>query len=442
MSLEILSVQDDDRLPPAADVVVIGGGIIGVATAYELARKRLAVVLIEKGRIAAEQSSRNWGWCRQQLRDPRELPLIKFGMERWGGLAAEIGADVGFRRTGITYATTDPSELAEWESWNRVGREVEIPSRMLTGAEARALTSGTTGPWIGGMTCSTDGRAEAARAVPLLAQAGRRLGVSTHQRCAARGLEITAGKVSAVITELGAIRTQAVVCAGGAWSSMFCRRHGVELPQSGVYATSMRTGPTAEVLSGGLKVGGLALCRRLDGGFTLGLSGRGRLEISPQGLRYARHFWSTFRERSKGLKIRIGASFFRGPEAFRRWAFDQVSPFEEMRVLNPPPEPALVRLAERELAVLYPALAGVRIIEAWGGLMDSTPDAIPVISAVGSLPGLFLSTGYSGHGFGIGLAAGRLTADLVTGDTPIVAPEAFRHSRLIDGTKLGKPGLM
>ncbi|SHI25658.1 NAD(P)/FAD-dependent oxidoreductase [Pollutimonas bauzanensis] len=442
MSLHVVAVQSDDALPDAVDVVVIGGGIIGVATAYELARKGLSVALMEKGRVAAEQSSRNWGWCRQQNRDPRELPLIKYSLRRWGELAGEIGADLGFRRAGLSYVTTSPADLAAWEDWNRIAREYEIDSRMVSGAEARVLTPGAAGQWIGGMSCPSDGRAEPALAAPALAAAARKLGVTIHQNCAARGLDTAAGRVSGVITEKGLIRTQAVVCAAGAWASMFCRRHGIDLPQAGVYSTSMRTEPAAEVMTGGLSVPGLTLRRRLDGGYTLGLGGRGRLELSPQGLRYARKFLPTFRERHKGLKIRIGRSFLKGPEAYRTWGFEQVSPFEEIRVLNPAPDMSLVREAEQALGALYPALAGIRVAEAWGGFIDNTPDAIPVISALEALPGFFLSTGYSGHGFGIGLGAGRLTADLVAGAQPIVPPGAFRHSRLVDGTDLGKPGMM
>jgi glycine/D-amino acid oxidase-like deaminating enzyme len=97
----------------------------------------------------------------------------------------------------------------------------------------------------------------------------------------------------------------------------------------------------------------------------------------------------------------------------------------------------LTRLGEH-----YPALAGLQVARAWGGMIDSTPDAIPVISAVDPLPGLYLSTGYSGHGFGIGPAAGRLAADLIAGDPPIVDPYPFRYSRMVDGTDLGEPGMM
>jgi glycine/D-amino acid oxidase-like deaminating enzyme len=107
MSPPVEIVPSDALLPPTADVVIIGGGIIGASAAYALARKGYSVALLEKGMIAGEQSSRNWGWCRQQNRDPREIPLIKRSLEMWGTLDREVGADLGFRRTGLVYVTTN-----------------------------------------------------------------------------------------------------------------------------------------------------------------------------------------------------------------------------------------------------------------------------------------------------------------------------------------------
>src|SRR3954466_7060516 len=96
-------VPSDTTIPPATHVVVIGGGIIGVCTAFFLARKGIPVVLCEKGEIAAEQSSRNWGWCRQMSRDPRELPLAQEALRIWPELNALVGAETGFRRSGVAY---------------------------------------------------------------------------------------------------------------------------------------------------------------------------------------------------------------------------------------------------------------------------------------------------------------------------------------------------
>jgi glycine/D-amino acid oxidase-like deaminating enzyme len=442
MSPPVQPVVSDEKLPVSADVVVIGGGMAGSAAAYALAKKGLSVALLEKGRIGGEQTSRNWGWCRQQHRDLRELPLAMKSLEIWGELGREVGVDTGFRRTGLVYVTTRPADLAQWEAWTLRARDHQMHSRVLSGAEAKALTPGSTSDWIGGVHSPTDGRAEPALAGPAIAEGARRLGVTLHQDCAARGLEMEAGKVSGVVTEKGSIRTQAVLCAGGAWSSLFCRRHGVRLPQASVSSTSFATAAAPAVTEGGLSMPDVTIRRRLDGGYTVGLGGRGRVELSPQGLLYARQFWPTFKKRRWGLTFAVGRSFFEGPEAFSRWPLDGISPFERQRRLDPAADPALVRLGLTRLGEHYPALAGLQVAEAWGGVIDSTPDAIPVISAVDSLPGLYLSTGYSGHGFGIGPAAGRLAADLIAGDPPIVDPHPFRYSRLVDGTDLGEPGMM
>jgi len=438
------SVTSDDTLPDAVDVVVIGGGIAGITAAYELAKKGQRVAVIEKGRVAAEQSSRNWGWCRQQNRDVREMALIKLSVRMWAGLRDEIGADLGFRPHGPRYVTDNAATLATWDAWGKVAREHGIDNRMLTAAEAQASAPGyaPVSGLIGGAWCPEDGIAEPTLAVPALAEAARRRGVTIHQQCASRGMETSGGRVSAVVTERGTIRTQAVICAGGAWASMFCARHGIDLPQANVRATAMRTTAAPSVTEGGVYTPGFCLRRRLDGGYTLSLAGRGTVELTPRGLRYTRQFFQTFLERRKGLKFRIRRSFFSGPEQLGSWKFDEVTPFERHRTLDPAPDQDLVNEALGKLRAAYPALRDIQIAQAWGGVIDSTADAIPVISGVDALPGFYLSTGYSGHGFGIGPAAGRLMADLVAGDTPVVDPHPFRYVRLVDGTDLGKPGMI
>jgi glycine/D-amino acid oxidase-like deaminating enzyme len=442
MPVTVQPVLSDDKLPASVDVVVVGAGIAGSAAAYYLSKKGHSVALLDKGTVGGEQSSRNWGWCRQQHRDLRELPLAMKSLEIWGELNRELDAETGFRRTGLVYVTTRPADFAQWEEWTLKAREHQMHSHILSPTEAKAMTPGSTGDWIGGIHSPSDGRAEPSLAGPAIAEAARRLGATIHQQCAVRGLDIEAGKVAGVVTERGRIRATAVLCAGGAWSSLFCRRHGVRLPQAGVRSTSFRTTAAPQVTDGGLSMPDVTIRRRLDGGYTVGLGGRGLVELSPQGLLYARQFWPTLKKRWQGVTLGVGRSFFDGPESFAGWAFDRVSPFERHRTLDPAADPKLVQQGLAKLAEHYPALKGLEVAQSWGGLIDSTPDGVPVISAVDPLPGLYLSTGYTGHGFGIGPAAGRLAADIVAGDPPIVDPHPYRYSRMIDGTDLGAPGMM
>jgi len=436
MSPPVERIAGDDVLPAAADVVVIGGGIIGVSAAYRLAQRGVSVALLEKGHVACEQSSRNWGWCKLQGRALPEVPLALLSTRLWAGLDAEIGAATGFRQAGITLLTRDPAEIAYWEAWTEQAKDYQIPGRILDAAEVRAAFPDTVIPWSAGWHSPQCGRAEPSRAVPAMAAAARRLGVTVMQGCAARGMETTGGRVSAVVTEKGVIRTGAVLCAGGAWASMFCRRHGIRLPQAGVFATAFATGAAPAVTEGALGSDGFSLRRRDDGGYTVAWRGRVRVELTPQGMLYARDFMPMLRKQWAHTRLGIGRFFLEGPQGLARWSFDRVSPFERIRVLDPAPDMAVADDTLTRLQEAFPVLRAARMRQAWGGLIDATPDAIPVISAVDRLPGFHLATGFSGHGFALGPGAGQLAAEIVTGATPSVDPTPYRYSRLVDRSRL------
>jgi choline dehydrogenase-like flavoprotein len=166
-------VQSDEVLPARADVVIIGGGIIGASTALFLAQKGIRAVLCEKGHIAGEQSSRNWGWCRKMARDPRELPLIIESLRLWGGMNELVEAETGFRQAGIMYLAETQAELAQLETWLEHARQYQLDTRILTRAEAAELMPGLTGNWTGALYTASDGKAEPQRAAPAIAEAAR-----------------------------------------------------------------------------------------------------------------------------------------------------------------------------------------------------------------------------------------------------------------------------
>jgi len=274
-----------------------------------------------------------------------------------------------------------------------------------------------------------------------LASAARRRGATLHQGCAVRGLDTKGGRIGGVFTEKGYIRTSAVICAAGAWASMFVRRHGIDMPQSSVHSTVFATTPAKQVSPGGLLTPDFILTPLLDGGYIVAAKARGRVELTPAGIRYARQFWPTLVKRWKLLELRLGRSFLEGPDALHgKWSFDRPTVFERIRVLDPKPNTAIVEPALREIVDAYPELAGIALARIWAGWIDSTPDAVPVISHVPTLPGLTIAAGFSGHGFGIGPGAGRLAADMAVGDTPIVDPTPFELARLVDGRPIRAPG--
>ncbi|WP_229002312.1 MULTISPECIES: FAD-binding oxidoreductase [Rhizobium/Agrobacterium group] len=439
---KLVRVDSNDKLPEQADVVVIGGGIAGISAAYYLAKKGHSVAVIEKGAVAAEQSSRNWGWVRQQNRDERELPLAKWSLAAWQELSDEIGPDLSFVRKGLMYVTSSEKELAGWEKWVKMAGGYGVQSRMVSSAEIKAAATGSTTQWIGGVHSPTDGFAEPTMACSAIAKAAQRHGATMHQNCAARGIETQAGKIHSVVTEKGSIRTSRVLCAAGAWTSMFFRWHGIIFPQVGVRATAFATKPGAKVIEGGFSTPSFTFRPRAEGGYTVSIRGRAKVELTPQAFRYAQQFMPMFKARwSTSLSLGISRFAVTGPEALARWTLNSISPFEKMRVLNPAPDAKTVKLAMDALMESFPELSGIGVSHAWGSWIDSTPDAVATIGPVPQLPGLYVASGFSGHGFGVGPGAGRLAADLITNEDPIVDPTPLRFTRFSEHD-VGAPAAM
>jgi glycine/D-amino acid oxidase-like deaminating enzyme len=433
MSPPVDRVPSDPEQPARTTVVIIGGGIIGVCTAFFLARDGIPVVLCEKGEIAAEQSSRNWGWCRKMGRDPREVPLAIEALRLWNGMNQLIEAESGFRRAGIVYLCRTQKDLAKRTAWlEQVGRPHQIDSRLLTRDQIALITPGIAGNWAGGLTTPSDGRAEPAHAAPAIAAAARRHGAVLLTQCAVRSIETEGGRVSGVVTEKGAIACQQVVLAGGVWSRLFCANLGLRLPQLKVTSAVMRIDPVVGGPETSIGGPGFGLRKRLDGGYTVGNWSRNRADIVPDSVRFARDFLPMWWLHRKEAKMRFGRAWLRESTMPHRWKPDQQTPFERLRILDPAPSKRILAQAKERLIEAFPMMHGLRVTDTWGGAVDVTPDGIPVISAVDQMPGFFIATGFTGHGFGISPGAGKLMAQLVTGQTPVVDPAPFRYSRFTE----------
>jgi glycine/D-amino acid oxidase-like deaminating enzyme len=428
-------VTSDSALPQSTTVAVIGGGIIGVATALELAERGVPVVLLEKGIIAGEQSSRNWGWCRQMGRDPRELPLILESLKLWREMNARVGAETGYRQCGILYLAETEAELAAQEKWYADNVKAHgLETRLVSRAEADRLQPGCTRPWKGGLYTASDGRAEPFLAAPAMARQAQRLGAKIFQNCAVRGVETTAGRISSVVTEKGTIACEQVVLAGGAWSRRFLHNLGIEFPQLSVVNSVMRTAALETGLEKSCSGGKFAFRKRLDGGYTITHRHFSVADIVPDSFRLFLQFLPALKLDWSGLGLRLGRRFFDEARLKRRWGLDERSPFEEVRVLDPEPVQAILDEAAASLKSYYPAFADMRIAERWAGVIDATPDVVPVMSALPKLEGLYLASGFSGHGFGLGPGAGKLIAQMIVGENPCVDPAPFRYARFFDGS--------
>lgn len=425
-----------ERCPTDADVVIIGGGIVGVSTAWFLARQGVRVVLCEKGHIAGEQSGRNWGWVRQQGRDLRELPMMIESMKIWRNLARDTGEDVGYVESGCLFMARKQKELETYEAWIEAARPWGLDSRIITGSELDRQVPGASGKWPGALYTASDGRAEPHKAAPAIARAARAAGATILTACAVRGIETAQGRVSAAITEHGAIRTSSILCAAGAWSSLFCRSLGIDVPQLKVRGNVVRTAPAPEVLSGSVFDASVGIRRRQDGGYNVAHGAILLHPITPSTFRHAFKFLPALKQEFRVLRLRIGGEFIEEWNLPKRWPLDGESPFEKTRVLDPSPDAAVVRRIRRNLAATFPALADVPFAESWAGMVETTPDVVPVIGGIERLPGFWIATGFSGHGFGLGPGAGKAIAAMLTGDDSGIDLAPLRLERFYDGSPI------
>jgi glycine/D-amino acid oxidase-like deaminating enzyme len=423
-------------LPKRASAVVIGAGIAGISTALELQAKGLEVVVVEKGEVAAEQSSRNWGWCRQMGRDPREIPLIKISLDLWCGMNAKIGAEIGFRQCGIVYLNETEEAQAERVEWvENHARPAGLSTRILNSAEAAELVPGGTMHFKGGIFTPDDGRAEPFIAVPSMAKFLQSKGGTVVTNCAARGVEFSAGRVSSVVTEKGAIATDTVILAGGYWSSRFLHNLEVRFPQLGVVTPVLRTTSLDIGHERTFAAPKYAVRKRLDGGFTVAHGSLTLADLTSSHIRYALDFLPMLKLERRSLRFHLGRRFFDELQLKRRWALDEVTPFEKVRVLDPSPSNDILDDAYANLQRAFPIFHNTQVVERWAGMIDGTPDAVPVIDAIEKVPGLFMLSGLSGHGFGLGPGAGKLMAEIALGERPCVDPKPFRFARFSDGTR-------
>jgi glycine/D-amino acid oxidase-like deaminating enzyme len=428
------------QLPNKADVVIIGGGIIGVSAAFFLAKKGVSVALFEKGRIAGEQSSRNWGWCRTMGRHESEIPLAIESLRLWERMNEAVGAETGFRKAGIIYLCENRKDLDHYQAWLANAEQYQVASRLLTTEEVDKLLPGSARRWPGALFTPTDGKAEPQLAAPAIAEAAARTGATILTNCAVRGLETAAGRVSAVVTERGPVACNAVILAGGAWSRLFCGSVGVDFPQLKILGSVMRTAPLEGAPDYAAGASNFAFRKRLDGGYTIAQRGANETPITPDSFRLFFDFLPSFAAEWRNLRLRVGRRFIEELQMPRRWRLDGPSPFEAVRVLDPQPSQAILKQGQANLVRNFPVFKNATIAQSWGGLIDVTPDAVPVISPINALPGFFLASGFSGHGFGIGPGAGRLIADIVAGDHPIVDPKPFGLERLSRRASPGKAG--
>jgi sarcosine oxidase subunit beta len=368
------------------DVIVIGGGISGTATAYELARRGVDVTLVERGDLASMASGWTLAGVRQSGRHAAELPLAQAAVNRWAGLADELGSDVEYRQHGNLRLACTEDDIPTIQRVVKSGNDAGIPMEFLSGSDAvRDVAPALTPEIHAASFCPTDGHANPTLTVRAFAAAAQRHGAAIRTQTEVLGIVKDGDRVRGIRTRDGHLEADVVVVAAGIYTPRLLAPLGLDLPMNVTLVPMANTTAVPPMLK---QVLGVA-----DGGFAgrQEVSGRFRLCGSPVS-------WDGTQHTSENVMPSL--------QQMQRTFADTAS--------------------------LLPQLAEVRISRIWGGLIDRTPDVIPVIERVPDMEGLVIGAGFSGHGFCLGPVTGEILADLAsTGTTrhPIAPFSLDRFAR-------------
>ncbi len=429
MTKTLERIETNNEIPDSTSVVIIGGGIVGINAALTLAERNIPVVLLEKGHVAGEQSSRNLGWVRKTSQHINDLPLALAADKLWEEMPKRIGRDVGYKQAGIMFLTETEEELAMHEGWVESVKSFSLGSKILTPSEIDELVPGGKGQWSGALYTESDGRAEPDIATPAIAEAAIKHGATIVQNCSVRTLSIDGGKVTGVVTEKGTIQCEKVLLAGGAWSRRFLGNLNISYPTLPLVLSVLRTKPMDGPTEIAVGASNFSFRKHYKGGYVITQRGALDSPILLDHLLVGHRYLSQLNMWRKHLRISIGRQFLKDLMLGRHWHASEKSPFEKIRTMNPKHNTALNEEALIALRKAWPVFEKAEIDEAWAGLLEVTPDSNPVIDHVKTIPGLIVATGFSGHGFGTGPAAGQLAADLVMGVEPLIDPSPYRFDR-------------
>lgn len=374
-------------VPPTADVVIVGGGVMGTSIAFHLAEAGVPdIVVVERGELGSGSSGKPIGGVRAQFSDPLNIALGSRSLRAWQDFPQRPGADIRLDSVGYLFLLTSEQQAADFETGVRLQNSLGVPSRMIGPREARQLCPYlSTDGLVAAAYSPTDGHARPGLAVRGYARAAARAGVVFAPHTAVTGLDTTGDRVTAVHTDHGRISCATVICAAGAWSARIGAMAGVHLPVRPVRRQLAFTAPLAPSAP------------RIP--FTIDFASTAYFHNSDDGLLF-------------GLA---------DPE--QADGFDTTWTPDWLR---------LFRAAARRRA---PALADMETRDGWAGLYEVTPDHNALIGRSGTLPNFLYATGFSGHGFLQAPAVGEIMRDLHLGRTPFVDVTPLSADRFTTGAE-------
>lgn len=415
----------------AVDVAIVGGGIVGCATAWNLARAGVRVAVFERATVASEQSSRAWGFIRQQGRHEAEIPLAVEAKREWENLTQLYGREATeYTQSGILV----PAETIEDEErvvrGHELAQQFGMTTRILDGVGVAELIPELAGNWRSGLYTPDDAHGDPSTSTRTIATAAREAGACIYENEPVIEVEMSAGRVSGIATLSGHCAAGVVLIAGGVGSPALARKLGFNLPIQLITSSVGQTVPAQKFTRVAVWGPKVAYRPRADGSFTLGNGYRGLgadYNITPASFRNLQYFLPAYRQNWRLLRLTIGGDFVSQTRAM-------LNPVAAARPL-PEPRPNAGKI-ERNLAAfkgLFPHLGDVRLNRVWAGRIDLTPDVIPIIDQPDRSRAIFVAAGFSGHGFALGPSVGRQLAEWIVRGKPSLDLKKFRLSRFVEG---------
>ncbi len=365
-----------------ADVIIVGGGIIGCSTAYNLARKGIQVLVIEREEIGAGGSSRNGGGVRQSARDLREMPLALYSVRNlWPNLSDELGVDVEYVQKGNLRLGKTPAHMKRLDDIVQQGKSVGLGLDVLSQEEVKEVCPYVSDEVIGAIFCPTDGHANPMLATLAYYKRAKELGVTFIVGEEVLEVTLQKGKVSGVRTNAGEYKAPQVLLAAAYNSGLLSRKLGIYLPMQNILIEALITEELPPMF--------------------------------PQML-------GTAPADFYGHQTKLGSFVFGGSTGLEPFLLE-----DDRNVTRSLTAPTICR------AILgyFPWMADVHIIRTWAGFKDQMHDQIPVLSRIDEIPGLSMACGFTGHGFGIAPATGLLLAQIITGEETFMPVDVFRYDR-------------
>ncbi|MEY0289888.1 MULTISPECIES: NAD(P)/FAD-dependent oxidoreductase [Providencia] len=416
-------------LPQQADVVVIGAGILGIMTAIELVGRGLDVVIVEKGNIAGEQSSRFYGQVITYKMPDETFLLHHLGKQRWREMNAKVGADTSYRTQGRIEVPFDEEDLVNVREWidtrsKNVGSDIPFKTRIIEGAELNQRLNGAQSKWTIAGFEEDSGSLDAEIATFVMADYAKKLGIKIYTNCAARGLETQAGVISDVVTEKGPIKTSRVVVAGGVWSRLFMQNLGVDVPTLPAYQSQQLITGSPTAPGGNVALPGNIFFReQADGTYATSP----RVIVAPvvkDSFVYGYKYIPLLSMPDFPVHISLNEQLINSFTEPTSWKMDEVSPFEKHRNMTALPDLPELNASFEKLKTEFPAFKDSKLIDQWSGAMAIAPDEHPIISQVNEYPGLVINTA-TGWGMTESPVSSELTADLLLGKEPSLNVKPF-----------------